>query len=115
MTLAAGCTAKAISDEYKDADKRFANQVGGVEQTTKTVTVPAGAKSLVVKAAYSVGGVATFELEDPSGRSVKKDSITGGKETRDASWFELGSPAAGDWKLRIDVSGGAEYAFGFYY
>jgi hypothetical protein len=117
VLLMAGCMggADGITDRYKDADKRFTNAVGGMEQTTKTVSVPAGTSSLTVKASYSVGGTASFTLKNPSGGTVNQDSGSGGKVVEDDQWYTTSNPQTGDWTLTISVQGGATYAFGFYY
>jgi hypothetical protein len=114
--MISGCTASAdITNKYKDADRRYSNQVGGQEVSEKTVDVPAGVTKLVVKAAYNVGGQAAFILKDPSGTVIKNDNVNGGVSKDDDNWYSKSTPTPGTYKLSININGGATYAFGFYY
>lgn len=121
-TLAlAGCTsedsfsASAIQKSHQDAEKRYFNEVGGMDQTTQTINVPVGASKLTVKAHYSTGGLSSFALQNPAGQSEKEDSAVGGKNVQDDSWYVTNNPTPGNWQFSIEISGGGTYSFGFYY
>lgn len=119
--LLSGCAAEdeitpaKIENAYKDADKRYYNSVGGVEDTTKVADVPAGATKLTVKAIYDIGGVYEFTLKNPAGRVEKEEESAGGKTTNDPEWYVTSNPLVGQWRLEIEIAGGGQYAFGFYY
>lgn len=117
----AGCaggsdfSASHITGSFKDADQRYTNNVNGLEDTSKTINVPAGTSKLTVKALYTVNGIANFELKNPAGVSQKKDDVQGQKNADDPSWYEAPNPVVGGWTLKIHAEGQVVYAFWIYY
>lgn len=117
----AGCaaedeiTAAKIEKSYKDAPKRFYNSVGGAEDVTQTINIPAGKAQLTIKAIYSVGGAADFTLKNPAGQVEKRDETAGSKQVESDEWYSTTNPTPGAWKFQIEIAGSGQYAFGFYY
>ena len=86
--------------------------VGGSERKTETIHIPSGATSFRVNAMWNAGGSASFELKDPSGRTVEKDTVSGGANHAGA-WYLTDSPMAGAWTFTVSASGGVNYRFEF--
>ncbi|MDD5502321.1 MAG: PPC domain-containing protein [Candidatus Thermoplasmatota archaeon] len=99
---------------FSDADERFAKAVGGYSKDSYAFSVPAGASKLEVKYNMAGGGTVSISLARPGGSIAKSDSFSGG-QANSGTFYSVSNPASGEWTLRVEVSGGASYAFGIYY
>lgn len=104
-----------IQEAYPDATQRFVNLVDGDEDAVRSIAIECGTPSLVVKAAYEASGFASFELKDPSEKTVRLVNVSQTKFTREDDWYRIEFPQRGTWTFTLKIRDGANYTFAFYF